>query len=321
MRCSVLFGTGDAICRQLIVYHLRPAAGWCGDVEAGLYGYLIVHVVDTGPVGGGCGGPLRSVIVRRRHHLHRIRHLQCSNERHWSAACVARGGRSRRYHCGFPFHLRRLVRREDGYAASHCRMVRCPWRVRVQLLRRTGWIRPVVIVRRGRPLGRRLVRRRRDLRPRWGRIAARRVIFPRVDATLGGTGQFSDVIHCVVRSGIRVVTATLADQLALGQETPLGAVTSHDGGVAAAGASIVSLLHIVIRRCVVHSYKIWPTNLRRRTWVRSVTQTSNVGSTGTSNDEGALNLVLVLERICGTSKLARGVGDCGVQIQGSRAKY
>lgn len=70
-----------------------------------LYRYFIVHVVDTGPVGGR--GTLRHVGWTLRvggGQLHRIGHLQRPHERHRSAAVVRHGGRSRAQR-PLPVHL------------------------------------------------------------------------------------------------------------------------------------------------------------------------------------------------------------------------
>lgn len=226
---------------------------------------------------------MRSVVVRCRHHLHGIGHFQSTNERHRSAARVARCGRRGRHHGSFSFDLGRLVRREDRYAAPHRRMVRRFRCVRVQLLRGTGRIRSVVVVgRRWSLRGRLVLSRRRSrrhrgrvLRARRSRIAARRVVLPHVDPALRGARQLSDVVDGVVRPRVRVVTTALAHQLALRQKTTLGTVARHRAAARPSDTGIVPLLHIVIRRCVVHSYKIWPTNLRRRARVRSAHRTGN----------------------------------------------
>ena len=164
---------------------------------------------------------------------------------------------------------------EDRHPAPQRGMIRRPRRVRVQLLRRAGWIRTIVIVGWRWSLGGRLVRRG-VRRPGRSRIAARRIVLPHVDAALGGTGQLPYVVHGIVRSRVGVVGA-LAHQLALRQETALGAVARHHGAAGSTTAAVVPLLYIIVCRGLVHSYKIRPANLRRRARVRSATETRHSG--------------------------------------------
>mgnify|MGYP005985659813 FL=1 len=74
-----------------------------------LYRYLIVHVVDAGPVGGG--GTLRhvgSTLGVGGGQLHRVGHLERPHERHRPAPLVGHGGRPGAQRT-LPVHLRARI--------------------------------------------------------------------------------------------------------------------------------------------------------------------------------------------------------------------
>lgn len=167
---------------------LAPAHLPQGDATTRLYGYLVVHIVHTSSIRSRGRRPLirrswiiistrllllatiiarvRSVIglgiVGSSHHLHGVGHLQRSNERHRSSSVFTwsdvgcswrRRGWGWRDHACFSLNLRWLSRvwrrRKHRYPTAQYRMIsspRCRW---IRLLRRTCWIRPVVVVGQG----------------------------------------------------------------------------------------------------------------------------------------------------------------------------
>lgn len=75
--------------------NLPPSANRRGDVTATLYGYLVVHVVNTSAIWrwGAIRLAVRSlrdllallsITTRRRYHFQRVRHLECSHKGHGS---------------------------------------------------------------------------------------------------------------------------------------------------------------------------------------------------------------------------------------------
>lgn len=265
--------------RRWFFVYPRPATSRTGDGNGGLYGYLVVHVVDAGTIRRRSSRPLRSRIARCRHHLHWIGHLQRSHERHRPSSSVHRRRRRRCRHGGFSFNLRWLMRRKYRHTASRCRMISCPRWIAVRLLGRARRIRAVVIIRRWRTLTNVRMWRHAD-RARWRWITARRIVLPHVDTTLRRAGKFPDIVNGIVRARVRMLVA-LAYELALRQKTSLRTVSRHDTRYrSSADTDVVVMLHVVVRRRFGDTYKVGPTNLRRCTWIGSATETHDV-----SNDD------------------------------------
>lgn len=143
-----------------------------------LYGYLVVHIVHTGTIGRRRTRRKMWLTLRIRRELHRIRHLQCSHERHRSSPIIG-NSRCSNAHLILTMNLRAL-RRVHRYTAAQRGVIRRPWCVVHTLLRGARRVGTVEI----------------QATRRWG-IPRWRVL-PHVYASLWRVGQLADVVHRVI---------------------------------------------------------------------------------------------------------------------------
>lgn len=152
-----------------------------------LYGYLIVHIVNTSTIGSSRSRRLLSGAMPR--HFNRIGHFQSPHERHGSPSCIRLRWRveirCRALSASLPPDLRTLlsVWRINRYSSPQSGMISVRLSLglitQITLLRWARRIRTIVVV--ARSTSRRHGRARRSL-------IAGRCVFPHVNSTLWRTG-------------------------------------------------------------------------------------------------------------------------------------
>lgn len=166
------------------------------------------------------------------------------------------------------------MRRKYRYTAPRCGMISRPLRrlIAVRLLRRTRWIRAIIIVRRWLTLRKILVTRYSHTWSRLLRIPTGWIVFPHVNTSLRRTSQFANIIDRVVGTRIWMLIP-LSYQLALRQKTSLRTVPGvwYTRHLTLPNHThvIVMMLHIVVRWSFGYTYKVGPTYLRRCAWIWS----------------------------------------------------